>query len=344
MDDLIIDLFNKKILIFNNNVIHTNFQELILYPYLVNIICNFIYDKIKFLEYNSIIGISDSAKHISSILSVKYNIPLLMYSKKRNIYGNIKDDLNTILINDCINDDLGIIKYVNLLKSNKINLSKIFVLYSNNCNISNLIYLFDKVYLIKLLQIKNKIPRNLNEKKIINIVRNLIKQKKTSIGYECNLTNIKDIITKVDNIGSKIIFLKICSNKIDDFNIKYGNALNKLAKNHKFFIIDDLGIYNKKHNKIENWCNFITTYNNKIEYDSDINYIYINDKNNKYINDNIFGVIGNVLIINSFNISNTINNTFKLKDVILLNYDIIMINDDFCNNKIIDFINKNKNN
>ena len=240
------------------------------------------------------------------------------------------------------NDGLSIIKYMNLLKSNKINISKILVIYSNNTNnIENIISLFDKFYVINLLQSKNKIKYSLNTSdKTLNIVKNLIKQKQTHIGFDCNLTNIKDIISEVDNIGSKIIFLKICSNKIDDFTIRYGNALNKLAITHKFFIIDDLGIYNKNHNKIDNWCNFITTYNYNIEFDSNLNFIYYNN-DKEIINSNMFGNITNKIIPNTFNISNTVNDRHSLKNIILSKFDIVMIDNNFCNNQIIEFINKN---
>ena len=48
-------------------------------------------------------------------------------------------------------------------------------------------------------------------------------------------------------MSKKIVALKICSNKIENFTLNYGIALRKLANNYNFLLIDDLGIYDLNH-------------------------------------------------------------------------------------------------
>ena len=101
MDNFVIDLFNKKIIVIENNDITINFNILLSYPYIINNIVKFIYDKIKFIEYTNIIGIKNSV-HIASILSYNHNIPILLLNKNNIVNGKYEDDNSTILFTDII--------------------------------------------------------------------------------------------------------------------------------------------------------------------------------------------------------------------------------------------------
>ena len=344
MDNLIIDLFNKKIININNEDISIIFDILLSYPYIINNIVKFVYDKIKLLEYTNIIGINTSS-HIASILSYNHNIPIL-FLNKNNLIKGVYDDNNTIILfNDIIDNEYKLLKYISILKSNKLNIKYIFTIYNNNKNnsnkLDNVISLFDYNYLTQLLVSKNIIKDYFNKKPLLKKIKKLISIKKSKICYDCKLTDIKDIITDVDNIGKYIVMLKICSNNITNFNLNYGKALRKLANNHNFIIIDDLGIYDTKHINLSNylWCDIITTYNQYLKSPS-IDLIYINN-NTFNINSNIFGIIGNITSGNYLHLSNIIDNIDTLKIHIKSNYDIIVISNTFCNGQIIKYINSN---
>ena len=341
MDNLIIDLFNKKIIIINNEDISINFDILLSYPYIINNIVKFIYDKIKFLEYTNIIGINTSS-HIASILSYNHNIPILFINKNNLIKGVYDDDNTIILFNDVIDNKSKILKYISILKSNKLNIKYIFTIYNkNNSNkLDNVISLFDYNYLTQLLVSKNIIKDYFNTKPLLKKIKQIISLKKSKICYDCNLTNIKDIITDVDNIGKYIVMLKICSNNITQFNPNYGNALKKLANNHNFIIIDDLGIYDTTHMNLSKykWCDIITTYNQYLKASIDL--IYINN-NISNITTNILGIMGNITNGNYLYLSNTIDNIETLKTNINNKYDILVISNTFCNDTIIKYINSN---
>jgi hypothetical protein len=348
MDNLIIDLFNKKIITIDNNTINCKFNNLISYPYLINTIVKFIYDKIKYIESTNLIGICNCMQHISSIISYNYNIPLLMLNKNRIVDGIYEDNNCVVLFNDILDNPSKLLKYISILEANKLTISCVFNIYDDNAvkNIEKykIISLFDANYIIKLLISKNIVKNdyfNYTNQLTIKIKR-LIKIKKSKICYECNLTNIKDLVREVDNIGSKIIVLKICSNNIDNFNINYGNALNKLASNHNFIIIDNIGIYNYNHINIDNykWCDILTTYNVYIKCEKDL--IYINCDNLSIINNNFVGIMSNNITNGHYlHISNTIYTIEELNKIKISCYDLISIDNTLCNDKIIKYINKN---
>ena len=114
MDNLIIDLFNKKIITIDNNTINCKFNNLISYPYLINTIVKFIYDKIKYIESTNLIGIGNCMQHISSIISYNYNIPLLMLNKNRIVDGIYEDNICVVLFNDILDNPSKLLKYISI--------------------------------------------------------------------------------------------------------------------------------------------------------------------------------------------------------------------------------------
>lgn len=345
MDNLIIDLFNKQIIKFDNSIT-PNFNSLISYPYIINNIVKFIYDKIKLIDYTNIIGFSNSS-HIASILSYNHNIPLLMLNKNNLINGKYDDDNSVIIINDVIDSGKHLLKYITLLESNKLKIKYIINIYdTNNSKIIDvskydIISLFNSNYITHLFVTKNILSENnFTINNLYKQIKHIGNIKKSKICYECTQTNIKDLITNLDNIGGKIIMIKLCSNKIPNFNITYGNALRKLANNHKFFILNDLGIYNTNHIDLDdyNWCDIVTTYNPNLK--SHIELVYIN-KNKENLNTNILGSLGYVSTGMYLNISNTINTIDNLKKIKNSKFDIIVIDNLLYDDKIIKFINSN---
>lgn len=346
MDNLVIDLFDKKI-IYKNKSNKINYDLLLSQPYLINNIVKFMYDKIKLYDYTHIIGIPGIASHISSILSYNHNIPLLIFNKD-HVKGLTDNNIKVILIIDSIDSGKRVSNYIHKLESNKLKVINILSFYKTN----NDIIPFINNYKLSSLLYENTINKILSEnienynysyseqpsKK--NDIHYLIKKKNTKLIYDCTLTNIKDIITRVDNIGRHIIGLKICSNKIDNFCISYGNALHKLAMNHNFLIINDIGLSNLKHINIDNykWADILTSYKN-ININFNLAYISTTvSDNNIILNKNFIGILGS-LNNNYINISDTLNTTTDLKNIIIDNYDLITISFNLFNDKIINYIN-----
>ena len=187
MDNLIIDLFKKKIFILEDNTINCKFNILISYPYLINTIIKFIYEKIKYIESTNIIGVCNCMQHISSIISYNHNIPLLMLNKNRIVDGVYEDNNCVILFNSILDNRSKLLKYVSILEANKLNISCIFNIYNNNSitNMENykIMSLFDANYIIKLLISKNLVKNDYfnYSNQLTSKIKRLIKIKKSNI-------------------------------------------------------------------------------------------------------------------------------------------------------------------
>lgn len=269
IDKLIIELIKKKCITYDNINLKYDFKNIISYPYLINIIIKYFYEKTKFFEYNNIIGINNVSSHLASIISYNYNIPLLMLSKTtlKNIQGLFLDDCNCIIITDIIDSGKNILNYINLLKKNNINVKNILTICDINSNNKkdellnyNIHSLFQYDYIIDILvknnvmTVQNKINLTNNNKynlsyrlsittnEFVKKIMNIMLTKKTNICFNCNLNSIKDIIKLVDSIGNDICILEINSDNITNFCNDYAIALQKLADNYKFIIFDNLNI------------------------------------------------------------------------------------------------------
>ena len=109
MDELILELISKKYIQFNtnnknNNPLIFDFKKIISHQYLINNIIKLLFNKIRYLDYNNIIGIPSCGIHIASIISYNHNIPLLMFSKHNlvQIVGDYEDNTKCVVLTDLI--------------------------------------------------------------------------------------------------------------------------------------------------------------------------------------------------------------------------------------------------
>ena len=387
MDDLIIDLIKKNLIKIDlnnkDNPISFNFKNLIAYQYLINSISKMIYNKLRLIEYEHIIGVSNTGIHISSILSYNYNINLLMYSNHtlKQIYGVYEDNTSCVIIGDIIYTGNTLKKYTNILNKHLLKVNNIIFLCNNlqnnplkiqDCNIHSL---FDIYYIINILKKKQMINNptildiyNIDKREFLNyrqkFINNTIgqklisicKTKKTRICFSCNMYDIKEIINMITIVGKYICLLSINSYLIDNFTLKYGVALQKLANNYNFILLNDIGISDIKYIKpsITTWCDLVTINCNTVINTNNttntnmfktLNFIVngngsngngsngngsngngsngtiLNDKNN-----NIVGYKNNFVNNNSFlRITDTINNIENFNISTHSNYDIIAL-------------------
>lgn len=376
MDNLIIDLIQNKIInidLNKENIISFNFNNIISHQHLITNLLNIINTKLKNINFQNIIGISNIGLHIASILSYNYNINLLLFGRGsfKKIYGNYEDNSKCILITDIIYSGKSLEKNISIINKNLITVNDILVL----CDYSDIDYsqykykihsIFNKNYILNIIKKHRKINDNIIYKldkkmyldnrinyinnDLIKKILNICKTKKTRICYSCNKSNIKDIIETIQNIGKFICILCVNSYCIENFNDKYGMALKKLADNYNFVIVNDLGISDIKYiNKnIVNWCNIITVSSNFINENNNMVFhnfskynFMVNCLKNDRINidsyqENIISYRNIYLVDNRFlKITETINNVEQIKNTIYLDYDIIDIGDIILSNKSV---------
>ena len=106
MDNLVIDLFYKKI-IYKNKSIKINYDLLLSQPYLINNIVKFMYDKIKLFDYTNIIGTPGLASHISSILTCSLLAATLMSIAPSALALDWKVSGNTMVTGNYNNDEFN---------------------------------------------------------------------------------------------------------------------------------------------------------------------------------------------------------------------------------------------
>ena len=346
MENLTLELLKQKIISVENTDFSININKVIGVPYIINQLVKLIVETTKTLEITNIIGSNSLSKHISSIISFNYNIPCLQLNKNRLVEGSFCDDNKTVLLVDKLETGKTVLKLLSILHSNKVNIKYIISIYDTNVtNFTDkkLISILSYNFITKILEKQNLLSEqfdfDLQLKQKLNRFKSL---KNSKVGYNCKLTNIKDIVREVDNLSKNIVALKICSNQIENFTPNYGIALRKLANNYNFLLIDDLGIYNLDHLNINKykWADIITTYNSNI-VSNGVNFMLINEKNINTINRNFVGVLGNkVTDTRGIKICNDIKNVDQLKQINSNNYDIVMIDSNFINEKIINYINK----
>ena len=371
MDELILELISKKYIQFNtnnsssNNPLIFDFKNIISYQYLINNIIKLLFNKIRYIDYNNIIGVPSTGIHIASILSYNHNIPLLMFSKHNlvQMIGDYEDNTKCVVITDLIYTGSSILKYLNLLKKSHIIVTDIITIcdsnnIKNDCILKyNIHSLFDTYYIINLATIKQLLINDnyklnifkqsskesfvyrikLTENQCLKNIFKLIETKKYRICFSNYLTDIKELVRLINIIGKYITILEINSYQIDNFTHKYGEALRKLANNFDFFIVNDIGVTNMKYLNPDmfNWCSAITISDN-IELKSNMldnksNFLVINNSYqtqmtiNKY-KQNIIGYRGDIINDKSLlSFTDNINKIDDIKNIDYKKYDIITL-------------------
>jgi len=299
MDDLICKLYEInciKIGDFNmknkpNSPILMNLKKIIAYPYVLEKLCDIIWNIInKCYNVNLICGINYSVIPLVSILSYKYKIPQIIIKenlKKKNLDGIIPADANCVLIDYVIISGKTLNKYRDFLMKNSITLSKSIVIYNNSGSsftdvislisvnsIVNTLYKNDKININLYNKINKIINNSLQKRKIISKnntpiykkLINIIEKKKTNITLSLELDDIDKILKLVNNVGAYICILKIQINVIKNVTNTFIDKLKNLSIKFNFLIFESRPISNNiefldlemQKYEIGKWCDIIS--------------------------------------------------------------------------------------
>ncbi|XP_060555901.1 uncharacterized protein LOC132716609 [Ruditapes philippinarum] len=67
----------------------------------------------------------------------------------------------------------------------------------------------------------------------------IMEQKQSNLAISVDLTNCKDILQMVEQVGSKVCIVKTHADIIDDFNEEFVEKIRELAQKHNFLIFED---------------------------------------------------------------------------------------------------------
>lgn len=315
MNDLILDLYQKDCIKLGNfklknndtSPIYIDLKNIISYPYIVNSIVSLFSEKILKTNFSKVCGIPYGGMHIASIVSYKYNYPLLLlrketkaYGTKKNIEGEFVDDEKCIVFEDVITTGSSLVQYLKILNRHKIIVKDIFVICDrkhakNDLLLKyNLHVLFTMYDILNILMINNVINTNqitqltqfvnknsektykysyeyrkkLTENKILKDLFDIIITKRSLIILDCcQIKEHKNIIQYVSLVGKHISILHIDGNNISKI---FMDGLQKLSIHHNFKIMTHV-------NNIDNVDNNIA--GSLIQYDA----LNIDSEKLKYI-------------------------------------------------------------
>tara|TARA_B100000787_G_scaffold168197_1_gene156487 strand:- start:1765 stop:2922 length:1158 start_codon:yes stop_codon:yes gene_type:complete len=302
-DKLIIDLYNKNCLQFGEfklksgktSPIYINLKNVISYPYILNTIVELLYEKIKLIDYTHVLGIPYGAIPFASVLSSKYNIPMLMmrkemkkYGLKKLIEGEYTPESKLIVLEDTITTGSSLHSFIEQLET--INLKPVSVIticdrrtefkLLSNYTVLSLFTIDDIVrvlYKHKLIETKiyrelysgenpTKIPFIPNNPINISKVIDIITLKQNQMCYIVEYTDYELLEDFVENNYNKFCVLKIYSNTIENFTPEKGRRLKTLALKYNFLIYDGYNFNTSKNtffneltlnNKFYEWVDII---------------------------------------------------------------------------------------
>ena len=327
-EKLILDLYNKNCIQFGEfklksgktSPIYINLKNVISYPYILNTIVELLYEKIQLLDYTHILGIPYGAIPFSSVLSSKYNIPMLMmrketkkYGLKKLIEGEYTPSSKLIVLEDTITTGSSLKFFIEQLE--KIELTPLSILticdrrtdfeLLGNYKVISIFTISDIVtvlYKNKLIEhsiyrelynpVENKkINFKTNNQTNIDKLINIIKTKQTQVCYVFDSTDFELLVDFIIDNYNNFCILKIYSNIIEQFNSEKATILKELSKKYNFLIYDGYNFNTSKkifineitqNYKYYEWVDIINlTFNHDDEIFTSIN--YINKTHNKTI-------------------------------------------------------------
>lgn len=282
MNDLILDLYHKDCIklgnfkLKNNDIspIYIDLKNIISYPYIVNSIVSLFSEKILKTNFTKVCGIPYGGMHIASIVSYKYNYPLLLlrketkaYGTKKNIEGQFLDGEKCIVFEDVITTGSSLVQYLKIINRHKLVVKDIFVICDrkhakNDLLLQyNLHVLFTMYDVLNILMIDNIINNNqlaqltqfvnknsektykysyeyrkkLSQNTILKDLFDIICSKQSLIILDCSqIKDHKTIIQYVSLVGKSISILHIDGSNISKI---FMDGLQKLSLHHNFKIM-----------------------------------------------------------------------------------------------------------
>jgi uridine monophosphate synthetase len=236
-------------------------KNLISYPTLLSRIGDELYKLIE--NCDVICGVPVGGIPVSSYISTRYNIPMIIcrnsikkYGTEKCIEGTYKKSDNCIIIDDVITSGSSINNVINLLDG-KINIIGVIVIIDRQ---QNHICKFP----VKSLYTKTDIVKYR--------MNNIIKNKKSRLCFSADLDCPDKILNILKDIGKYII---ICKIHYDTLNIEecsdFKEKIIELSNDHNFLLMEDRKfsdisyIVEKQYRQFRNWIDLVTVSANVVD-------------------------------------------------------------------------------
>lgn len=196
---LILELFRIKAIDFGEfklksgiiSPYYLDLRLLVSYPYLLGVVAEVFWEELRLVQFDLLVGIPYAAIPIATVISYKYNRPMIFvrkeqkdYGKKRLIEGDFQEGQTVILIDDVISDGASKLETISQLQQEGLKVKNIIVLLDRSQNgkeqLAKSGYHLSCIYNMRnVLQIlhKHKQISNIEEKQARDFIRSLAKSK-----------------------------------------------------------------------------------------------------------------------------------------------------------------------
>ena len=233
-------------------------KNLVSHPELLCTIGDSLYELFKNDEFDLICGVPLGGLPVSSYISTKYSIPMIMvrdevksYGTNKQIEGNYKKTDRCIIIEDVVTSGGSVEKNINILKT-EVNIIGVIVIIDRQQGYTCSIPLKSLINKTDIVRYKLKEIMSLKESRLC---------------FSADLDNENDLIKILDEVGPYIVICKIHYDFYTDSS-ELKNSLISLSIKHNFLIMEDrkfVDISNTvklQYKKFQNWVDMVTVVGN----------------------------------------------------------------------------------
>lgn len=146
---LVLELFRIKAIEFGRfklksgliSPYYLDLRLLVSYPYLLEVVADVFWEELRLMQFDLLVGVPYAAIPLATIISYKYNRPMVFvrkeqksYGKKKRIEGSFRVGQTAVLIDDVISDGKSKEETLSILKAEKLSVNDILVLLDRRHN------------------------------------------------------------------------------------------------------------------------------------------------------------------------------------------------------------------
>ncbi len=163
---LVLELFRIKAIEFGRfklksgaiSPYYLDLRLLVSYPYLLEVVADVFWEELRLMQFDLLVGVPYAAIPLATIISYKYNRPMVFvrkeqkqYGKKKQIEGVFRQGQTAVLIDDVISDGKSKEETLSVLKNDGLKVGDVIVLLDRRKQVDQK----DKIYECKLTAIYN---------------------------------------------------------------------------------------------------------------------------------------------------------------------------------------------
>ncbi|CAD5119666.1 DgyrCDS8260 [Dimorphilus gyrociliatus] len=260
--------------------IYVDLRVLVSFPKILTDISCLLYNKSRenHCQFENVCGVPYTALPMSTVISTKYDIPLLMrrkeaksYGTKQLVEGYFKKGDRCLIIEDIVTSGGSVLETAQILRNLGLEVRDTVVvldreqgaiasLKNHNIEVHSIFTLSQVVdCLLSVGKLNSSIVNNVKtfikenqvtcgkkeeatETKIHPLTRRIwevIKEKQSNLCVSLDVSESGDLLDLADKLGPYVCMIKVHADIVKGFNVDVGLQLKALASKHNYFIFED---------------------------------------------------------------------------------------------------------